>query len=94
MNDRQSGQTTQQMKNAPPGAIYVWVNSHIYYPVQLARSLGRADLKIVSSSWLEDKSKIVGSKDPVIIDHACDITIGDRIYALDSLQANRRLVKL
>lgn len=52
--DRGSGITTRQMREAPQGAVYLWCNNHLSYPRELARHLGRTDLRIVGPSWLEN----------------------------------------
>lgn len=68
--DRQTGRTTRQLEEAPQGAIFVWCNSHMYYPQMLARKLGRDDIKIKPFSWLGERNVrgLRGTK--VIIDHA------------------------
>lgn len=65
---RQTGCTTQQINEAPKGAVFVWVNSDIGYPKRLAWFLGRHDLKIVERGWLLDGVR--GCRVPVRIDHA------------------------
>lgn len=66
---RQSGVTTRHMREAPQGAIYVWVNGHLNYPKALAQSLGRSDLEIQPPSWLSRRA-VAGLERPVVIDHA------------------------
>lgn|SRR5574340_238644 len=68
---RQMGRTSIAMLEAPFGSIYVWCNNHLSYPKDLARSLGRSDLQIVSSSWLEPDN-VRGLRPDVkcVIDHA------------------------
>ena len=44
MSDRQTGRTTQQMLDAPVGAVFVWCNSALTYPKILAHGLQRDDL--------------------------------------------------
>ena len=51
-SDRQTGRTTRQMLAAPQGATFVWRNSRLSYPRQLASDLGRNDLIIRPLSWL------------------------------------------
>ena len=41
---RQTGRTTQQMVDAPVGAVFVWCDGHLGYPSVLAKTLGRDDL--------------------------------------------------
>lgn len=33
------GTTTQQMREAPDGAFYVWSNGRLYYPERLAHEM-------------------------------------------------------
>lgn len=71
--NRQTGTTTEQIKNAPKDAIYVWCNSQLQYASQLARDLGRRDITVVSPGWL-DFNQHHGLRRPVIIDHAAILT--------------------
>ena len=66
---RQSGRTSEQMKAAPKGAVYVWVNSILGYPKALARSLGREDLRIVGPHMVETLRGRV-----FVVDHAAVLT--------------------
>ncbi len=68
-----TGRTTHQMKNAPPDAFYIWCNTMLHYPKDLARHLGRTDLRIESPSWVHDRA-IQGHNRPIIIDHATELT--------------------
>src|SRR5690606_35489389 len=54
MGDRGSGRTRRAMEDAKRGAIYIWCNGVLSYPMALARHIGRDDLKIYSPSVLED----------------------------------------
>lgn len=65
---RGSGRTTRQMRDAPTGAIYIWCNQHFIYPKNLAREIGRSDLKIISPGQAE--TYIRGVRRPIVIDHA------------------------
>lgn len=67
-DERGTGATTRQMKEAPPDAVYLWCNDRMYYPQSLARDLGRADLRVVSPYWLEGGCR--GWRGPLVIDHA------------------------
>ena len=67
--ERQTGQTTEQIRTAPEGATYVWCNEHIMYPHKLAQRLGRTDLHIVGPAWVRD-GLWHGTTKPVVIDHA------------------------
>lgn len=67
---RQTGRTTQQLKDAPQGAIFVWCNGRVDYPQNIARDMGRDDIRIKPFSWLEERN-ILGLRDiKVVIDHA------------------------
>lgn len=67
---RGDGATTRQMKAAPKGAHFVWVNGQLGYPKDLARKLGRDDLVIVSPDFF------VGGRwqgirfTAIVVDHA------------------------
>jgi hypothetical protein len=70
MGDRQTGRTSQQMADAPMGAVFVWCNSRTAYPLDLAKHLGRDDLVVRPMSWLEPRN-VMGRDFPgVIVDHA------------------------
>lgn len=90
---RQTGRTTKQIERAPQGAVFIWCNAHLNYPVRLAKRLGREDLKIITLqqfqqgyyvSWLNELNGIV-------VDHYAepDLTERDKkIIKLYSLRAN------
>lgn len=70
MNDRGTGRTTRQMKEAPQGATFFWCNNHAAYARDLALACGRGDLRIQPASNFS-RERIAGlRKDMVIIDHA------------------------
>ena len=71
LSDRQTGRTTQQMKAAEQNALYVWPNSNLYYPKELARHIGRPDLRIVSLSSLYDHRHF-GERILIVIDHEAE----------------------
>ena len=66
---RQRGETSEQIRPAPKGAVYVWVNSILGYPKALARSLGREDLRIVRPHMVE-----VLAHRKMVVDHAAVLT--------------------
>ena len=71
MNDyRGTGLTTQQMNEAPPGAVFVWCNGALYYPQTLARKLGRDDLTVRPLSWLRPCNVMGRDFAGVVLDHA------------------------
>lgn len=69
MGERGTGITTQQLREAPEGAVFVWCNHHISYPRDLAAKLGRRDLRIEPSSFFEG-DRWRGLRGPVVVDHA------------------------
>lgn len=72
--ERRSGSTTSQLKNAPLGAAFVWVNGDLHYPRKLAESLGRKDLRMFSPGSVGNGA-LRGLRLPaVIVDHAADLT--------------------
>jgi hypothetical protein len=70
MSDRQTWRTTQQMLDAPVGAVFVWCNSRTAYPQELAKKLQRDDLKVRPLSWLQPRNVIGRIFTGVIVDHA------------------------
>lgn len=80
---RQTGITTSQMIEAPIGAVFVWCNEKTYYPVVLARSLGRGDLIIRPAYWLDHDCWTY--RGHVVVDHAT-VMSADRIEALRTAQ--------
>lgn len=67
------GKTTGQMLGAPQGAIYVWLNGAIDYPLRLSRDLGRGDLFVISPSQVEVRLR--GVSWPVVVDHAARLSV-------------------
>ncbi len=75
--DRGTGATTRQMRAAPHGALFVWVNNNLSYPRNLASALGRTDLRIVSPEGLQPS--LYGHRFPtVVIDHAARLNSRQR----------------
>lgn len=71
---RGTGRTTRQMKHAKPSAIFIWCNGNLQYPKELAKKLGREDLRIFRLSAL-DSDQLRGLDYPqIIIDHAGELT--------------------
>ena len=53
---RREGTTTKQMQGAPLGAVYIWpASGSRSYAIDLAKTLGRDDLRIETLDWLEDR---------------------------------------
>ena len=69
-DDRGTGRTTQQMNDAPPGAVFVWCNGALYYPQALAKELGRGDLTVRPLSWLRPCNVMGRNFSGVVLDHA------------------------
>ena len=75
-----TGRTTDQMINAPMGAIYVWHLADIRYPKQLARRLGRTDLRFMSVDDLE-AGKLLGLQyATVMLDHYAANRLSERAH--------------
>ncbi len=68
-DDRQTGRTTRQMQEAAQGTYFVWPNEALSYPINLARHLGRTDLKIISRAAFK-RAAMEGKIKNVILDHA------------------------
>lgn len=67
---RGSGRTTKQMTEAPKGAVFVWCNGSLSYPIWLAHKLERRDLEIVTPQWLNDYRYVGKQLKGLVIDHA------------------------
>jgi hypothetical protein len=70
---RQSGTTSQQMREAADGAVYVWCNTRLAYPINLAAHLGR-NLTIVRPSWLLKARGRIDAHIDIVVDHAAQLT--------------------
>ena len=73
MNDRQTGRTTRQMQAAPQGAVFVWCNSRVEYPIALAKELGREDLVVQPMSWLDPRNVMGRTLSGLVLDHAAPL---------------------
>ena len=72
--DRQTGRTTQQIKSAPIGAIYVWpFAASLIYARLLASSLGRDDLNIIPESAFRYYRMASMRGLVAVIDHATEL---------------------
>lgn len=67
---RQTGRTTQQIKDAPLCAVFICANHQAARQVQrMAAELGRSDLKIKPLSWLR-RENLLGYRDiKIVMDH-------------------------
>jgi len=87
---RQAGRTSEQMRSAPRGATYVWVNDELTYPRDLARFLRRTDLRIVSPLALTDGRLLGLHVDQLVVDHAAKLNLRpEEAAALRHLTARR-----
>jgi len=72
---RGKGRTTEQIRNAPLGAIFIWCNFDTDYPKMLAWELDRRDLLIWSRSILSNSDPLRGRRlKGIVVDHACLLT--------------------
>jgi len=86
---RGSGETTRQMLQAPPNAVYVWPNGQLDYARVLARRLNRQDLRIVSPEYLASMCRIADERSSVVLDHAVvelDVLTPDQLRGLAILR--------
>ena len=67
---RGTGLTTKQIEDAPKNSVFVWCNSHTYYPKRMAVDLGREDLRVVSKYWILRADNYRGRNLEVTFDHA------------------------
>ena len=67
---RQSGRTIQQILEAACEAVFVWCDTNTKYPRQLAKNLGRDDLKIVAPSWFKQQNLRGVKLKGIVADHA------------------------
>jgi hypothetical protein len=73
--DRGTGRTTKQMKEAKNKSVFVWCNEDLNYPKQLAKDLNK-DLEIVGPSWFEKEHRFVGRNlTGIVLDHATNLNI-------------------
>lgn len=79
---RRTGITTEQLRTAPAGALYIWPTDHaLTYPEILAREvLGRTDLEFRSTPWLLRNGPIV-SQSNVVLDHAATLRLSSKQMA-------------
>lgn len=73
MNERQTGRTARQMQAAPQGAVFVWCNSKVCYPIALAKAIDRGDLVVQPLSWLETKNVRGRRLSGLVLDHAAPL---------------------
>lgn len=74
--DRGVGRTTQQMRDARVGAVFIWCNDDLEYPRALAARLNRRDLQIIGP--LRGIETLYGRRRAsVVVDHA--VRAGDYV---------------
>ena len=66
--DRGTGRTTEQIKAAPRGALYVCIRAEAGYAKAPAHALGRPDLKFAGPEAVGER--LLGLRAPVVVDHA------------------------
>lgn len=87
---RGKGRTTEQVKAAPQGAIYVWYSDRLHDARVFAVKAGRGDLVMVAPSWLSDR-RWMGMRAPaIVVDHATKLTDEQRDLLVYARQQIRR----
>lgn len=89
------GRTSEQIRRAPPGAIFIWPTPFsLSYAQHLARHLGRPDLQIVTIGVLLEPHRLRSlamSPREMILDHAAAEHMSEEHWRnLEQLQARRR----
>lgn len=66
------GHTTEQLKAAPTGAVYIWPSDDLGYPKRLADSLGRSDIVFGTLGALrrDNVAYFIARRNGLVIDHA------------------------
>jgi len=73
--DRGTGRTKRQMVGAPQNAVFVWCNGALSYPKDLARSIGRGDLRIAPPSYLNEPGNHASRlTTALVVDHAAQLS--------------------
>lgn len=67
---RGDGTTTRQMLSADTKAVYIVAGMRLQYHRELAIHLNRADLQIVSESWLKRRAFEGMNLSEIILDHS------------------------
>lgn len=70
---RGCGKSSTLMQSAPQGSLYIWPNSQLDYPKQLAQHLGRGDLVIVNQYNLTENTLRAKNWPGIAIDHAANL---------------------
>lgn len=92
---RHEGKTSQQMISAPLDTIFIWCGSDTSYPLDLARNLGRTDLRVWGRSCLGTGSlDRLLSFSAVVLDHATEDVCPLSRDEKDALEVLRQRKKL
>lgn len=75
------------MRSAPRNAVFVWCRNDTRYPEELARYLGRDDLRIVGPGVSDNFFRAL--KVPVVIDHACLDRVRDELHYIAEVVNSR-----
>ena len=67
---RGTGRTKAQLAALPKGSVFVWVGHDLRYPRNLAQTMGRDDIVVVSTSWITDQRWQGLTLTGLAIDHA------------------------
>lgn len=72
---RGSGRTRSQLDKAPSKAVFVWCNDKLEYPRALAYVVGRGDITVLRSRWLDEPVlQFSRNVTDVVLDHALVLT--------------------
>ena len=75
----QIGRTTNQLKQLPLNAVFVWRDSNLSYPQALAKRINRLDIEIVSPFWVTEFKYVGRELTGFSIDHS--INSCNKIYS-------------
>ena len=78
MSLRGTGHTTAQLRAAPENALFVWHVDDTCYPKELAKKIGRTDLKIVGPSYVNGNNWMGLSLSGVVVDHYAAEVLSDK----------------
>lgn len=67
---RGTGTTTQQLKAAPPGSLFIYCTRQVEYPKDLLKKMGRTDVTIQGVGVLDELYMSAQRYTAIIVDHA------------------------
>lgn len=70
--ERDTGRTTKQLREAPAGAAYIVAGETVDYTRSIALQIGRGDLRFYTSRAIEEQ-RLIGIAN-VVVDHAAILT--------------------